>query len=381
MKDRLNSMKNFMNGFIEGPRYIGSIVLRGIRYFVIGCHSILTNKLTLGVLVICLLMGVIQVSSGFREEVLKQEQEMFFNSDVSGLNYYYDKVNHFDFGDSMAITDMIDCYQKNINLSEVSNDILDTINDLGKLYDSSESYFSFLYQDLFSGFTVSYNADKSIFAASTIKAPAMIYIYEMASRGEIDLNEKLAYTSNFYHGGTGVLKNKPVNTTYSVEELLQYTIYDSDNIGYKMLMNRYGQDKIYNFWRDLGTENIFKLNTIWGYVSANDALIYMKELYRFSRENEEYGSRLLEHFKRAKWKLISNKDGEYNTANKGGWSGSAIHDVAIVFDENPYILIVMSNLGEGSYSYLFNETSKRVGTLHERYWKYKVEVCSNINLY
>ena len=374
-------MGELLKGFINGPKFIGGIVLKGIRYIGIGCYTILTNKLTLCVLVISLIMGVIQVSTGYREEILRQEQEMMMVDEETSINYYYDDVSQVNYGESMAITDMIKCYQANVNLDSVPDSMVSLINKLDNLYNSSSKYFSFLYHDLFSGFTVEYNAASPIFTASTIKAPAMIYIYEMASLGMVDLNEKLVYTRNFYHGGSGVLKNKAYDTEYTVEELLQYTIYDSDNIAYKMLMNRFGQINIREFWRGKGTNNIFELNTIWGYMSANEAMIYMKELYRFSKDNEEYGSKLLEHFKKAKWKQISNKDGEYNTANKGGWSGTAFHDIAIVFDENPYILVVMSNAGEGSYKHLFSETSKLVGSLHEEYWKYKEQLCSNIKLY
>lgn len=107
----------------------------------------------------------------------------------------------------------------------------------------------------------------------------------------------------------------------------------------------------------------------------------MKELYRFSKENQEYGGRLMEYFKNAEWKLITDKNGEFHTANKGGWSGTAIHDVAIVFDKNPYVLVIMSNTGESNYSYLFKKTSDLVGKMHEEYWKYKVEACNGIPQY
>ena len=100
----------------------------------------------------------------------------------------------------------------------------------------------------------------------------------------------------------------------------------------------------------------------------------MRELYQFSRENNEYGTKLLEHFKKAKWKLITDKNGEYNTANKGGWSNDTIHDVAIVFDQNPYVLAIMTNLGDSNYNQFFRDTSKKIGILHEEYWKYKVGI-------
>ena len=83
-------MKELLKGFMDGPKCIGSIVLKGIRYVCIGSYTILTNKITLCILVICLIMGVIQVSTGYREEILKQEQEMMMVDEETSINYYYE---------------------------------------------------------------------------------------------------------------------------------------------------------------------------------------------------------------------------------------------------------------------------------------------------
>lgn len=355
-------------------------IARFINYFFIGL-SFLASKKLMVILVICLFIGVIQVSTGYQEEIIKMEQETFYDRGNPNVNYYYDAEAYLDYGDTTGINEMLKCYQEGIQESDFSNELKRYIKDLNSLYNSNSGYFSFLYQDLYSGFVVSYNEEAPIFTASTIKAPAMIYLYEKASKGEIDLTEQLTYTANFYNDGTGILKNKKVNTTYTVEELIEYTIVYSDNIAYTMLMNRFGREDILNFWNGLGTKQIFTLNTIWGFSSAKDAAIYMRKLYSFSKENEEYGGKLLDYFKRTVWKLISDKDGKFNIANKGGWSGTAIHDVAIVFDENPYILVIMSNMGEGEYMPLFKKTSEIVGKLHEEYWKIKVGLCSDIKLY
>ena len=47
-------------------------------------------------------------------------------------------------------------------------------------------------------------------------------------------------------------------------------------------------------------------------------------------------------------KFISGKN-NYVVANKSWWSGTAIHDVSIVFADNPYIVVALSNLGETDY--------------------------------
>lgn len=356
-----------------------------IDYFFAG-FSYLVSKKVVAILVFAFVFGLLNVSLGYREKLIKTEEELIlrkndviFEKSNPNTSYYNDEVDMIDYGDGMAITKYIDCYQKKIE--EIPTSVQNYINNLNNLYNENIEHYAFYYQDLFSGFTVTYNADSPIFTASSIKGPAMIYLYEMASLGKVDLNEKLVYTGSFYSEGSGVLKSKEINTSYTVEELIYYAIHYSDNIAYMMLMNRFKRSDILNFWTNLGTKHIFTQNTIWGITSASDAGIYMKELYRFYNADKTYGTKLMEYFKGADWKLVTDKDGKYNTASKGGWAGKAIHDATIVFEENPYILVVMSNTGESNYPYLFKNTSKLVGSMHEEYWKYKVEVCKNIPQY
>ena len=59
---------------------------------------------------------------------------------------------------------------------------------------------------------------------------------------------------------------------------------------------------------------------------------------------KDYGKQLMDNFLNATPKFI-NINGVKRIANKSGWGGSAIHDVSIIFDENPYIVVGLSNLG------------------------------------
>lgn len=349
-----------------------------IDYFFIG-FSYLASKRLVAVLVVLLFLSLIQVSTGFREELLLKEQDMMYENVDSGIKSYTEK----EFASSNkgpAALILEECYKRGLDV-ENNLEIQNLILELEAFFSSQDMLFSFLYQDLYTGFTVSYNEESSIFTASTIKAPAMIYFYEQASLGRINLDEKLLYDGSFYSEGSGVLKTKEKGTSYSVLELIQYAIHDSDNIAYAMLMNRYGREEILKFWQDKGTKNIFTLDTIWGVTSARDAAIYMRELYQFYLNDDVYGEQLMNYFKEAEWKMITNMEGEFNTANKGGWSNQTFHDVAIVFEENPYILVVMSEAGEANYLTLFQEVSRMVGKLHDTYWKYKEDTCGQIHQY
>lgn len=358
-----------------------------VKYFFDGIKVIAGNKIAV---IVIFSLGVILLNRTlcYKEELLMYEKddirEKIYSKEESEINYYYGD-NDIDniVSKDIAASELVNCINSRLAIDEIGDDVKNIINSINSLYNESGDYFSFLYKDIYTGFTVSYNENTPIFTASTIKAPAMIYLYEMASKGEFDLSEELTYTRGYYSEGSGVLKTKEFDTKYSIDTLIGYAIHDSDNAAYAMLMNRYGRENILKFWKDKGTKNIYTYNTIWGTTSASDASIYMQELYNFYLSNDEYGNKLMNYFKNAEWKMITNKDGEFNTANKGGWSGKTFHDVAIVFENNPYILIVMSNAGNdySSYTYLFNESSKLVGELHSNYWKYKINKCNEIKQY
>lgn len=277
-----------------------------------------------------------------------------------------------------AAAEMTSCLNTKLDKEKLPDSIVSIINEIKNYYNQSNNYFSFAYKDLYTGFTVTYNENQPIFTASTIKAPIDIYLYEMASTGKIDLTEKLKYTGNYYNTGSGVLKNKQINTTYDVKTLIEYSIVYSDNAAHNMLMDHFGRDKIRSFWQERGTSVIFTVNNNWGITNSHDALIYMSELYRFYLENEEYGKPLMNNFLNAKTKFIKGVN-KYPVANKSGWSGSAIHDVSIIFADNPYIVVALSNLGDKSYSAYFNKANELAFKLHNEYWKYKMNECNKIN--
>lgn len=357
------------------------IIISPINYFFIGVKAIASNKIAV-IVIFSLSIILLNKTYCYKEELDNYKSDNIIEKEQSNTNYYYNN-NKLDTKSlkSIAASELISCINEKLDTNNLPENLTNYINELNNLYNSSKNYFSFLYKDIYTDFTVSYNENQPIFTASTIKAPAMIYLYELASKNEINLDEKLTYTLEFYSLGSGVLKDKEPGSEYTVKQLIEYAIHDSDNIAYKMLMNRFKRENLYSFWSNKGTTNIFKYDTVWGYTSSKDASIYMQELYNFYLTDNTYGEELMTYFKNAEWKQITNKDGDFNTANKGGWSDETFHDVAIVFEENLYILIIMSKTETSDYNNLFQKTSALVGNFHDEYWKYKMSKCNNINQY
>ena len=97
----------------------------------------------------------------------------------------------------------------------------------------------------------------------------------------------------------------------------------------------------------------------------------MEELYKFYINNSEYGEAIMNNFINAKTKFIKGKN-NYVVANKSGWSGTAIHDVSIVFADNPYIVVALSNLGNTDYYMNYfnkvNDLAYKLFTSHGFKW-------------
>ena len=298
------------------------------------------------------------------------------NKNTKKDNYTKDQNTFIEIKEDLAEQAKQLCFKNPVAKEDLGEDFNNKVNELNKLFSNNKLNISYYYYDLRSGFSLSYNADAQSWAASVIKAPVAVYVYTLASRGEINLDEELTYTPSFYTNGTGVIQKKAYYTKYTIRTLVEYAIKYSDNIAHRMLVNKFGMDNIREFWRNLGSTTIFENNQIFSNFNAKDGYIVMKELYEFARF-DDYGKELLEYFKAAKPNFVVGSDTD-EIAHKYGWGQNSLHDMAIVLDENPYILVVFTNRGYTEYGSFFKDVSKKVNDIHKEYNNYKNNYCNNL---
>jgi len=337
--------------------------------------------ISLLILILVCIITVKNYSYSFQLEQYETNTEIYDKNIDASVKIYEGNNLNYESHKTNAASLLVECLNSKVDINNLPENINNAINKINNYYNASGNHFAFAYKDLHTGFTVTYNESQQIFTASTIKAPTDLYIYEMASIGKINLDEEMTYTSNYYNPKSGKLKFNKFNTKYTVRELLRLSTVYSDNAAHNMLEDKFGRVNMLNFWKEKGTEYIFTQNTNWGVLNAHDALIYMEELYNFYLSNEEYGASIMENFKNASPKFIKGKN-DYPVANKSGWGNTSIHDVSIIFAENPYIVVALSTLGKTEiYNSYFEKVNNLAYELHTEYWKYKTELCSNIKQY
>lgn len=87
---------------------------------------------------------------------------------------------------------------------------------------------------------VDINASKIYSTASIIKIPVLIDLFKTIEAGQISLEDTMPLTEYYRTEGSGSLQFKAANTNYTIDELAEKMITESDNSATNMLMAKVG---------------------------------------------------------------------------------------------------------------------------------------------
>lgn len=126
------------------------------------------------------------------------------------------------------------------NLSKTDNRVEAVQELLTNKY--SKDTIGIYVKQLSTGQTAGVNQEKLFYSASIAKLPILYYVQEQLNAGYIDLTTKVKYTAEsisfpgaYVAGGSGSLSKTPDNKDYSVEELINKTAKESDNVASNLL--------------------------------------------------------------------------------------------------------------------------------------------------
>ncbi len=246
------------------------------------------------------------------------------------------------------------------------NRLYETDEGSDEYYESYPHVIVYSYLDLTTGNKIEYNANRILYSASLIKAP---YIYavlreisefeksktERDEEGNIvylpdeekyNLDEIWIYDSEtMFVEGSGEIQEMPDGTEMTWRELFEYTILYSDNIAFAQIMDRFGRTSFNNLVAELGIKG-----TATGFMnlSAEDCVKFMTEIYNFFETGDQYALFMKENMMKSQHTVMICASFEQGTVpHKYGWDIDAYHDMAIIYDAYPYILVIMTDLDSG----------------------------------
>jgi len=100
--------------------------------------------------------------------------------------------------------------------------------------------------DLDTGDYLTFHEDEAFSAASTIKLPVLMALFDQVDRGNVRLDEPLVLSEANRGDGSGYLQYKPLGTKLTVYETADLMIVDSDNSATNMIIERLGGKEVLN---------------------------------------------------------------------------------------------------------------------------------------
>lgn len=204
--------------------------------------------------------------------------------------------------------------------------------------------YNIYYEDLASGDNLSVHASSVVTAASLNKLPIVAYLYHLAGKKEVDLQDTIVIQkSDIQDYGTGSLRYEKPGKPYTLQHLAMLSLKESDNTAAHVLTIRLGEDNVqsYAYQIGMGSTNMIDNDT-----SARDIGKYYEMLYHNKITSPALSQELLGYMEDTEFedRIPTLLPKELHVYHKTGDGVNFIHDGGIVSDgKSAFVLVVMSS--------------------------------------
>lgn len=204
--------------------------------------------------------------------------------------------------------------------------------------------FNVYFEDLKTEENFSIHSNALVTAASINKLPIVAYLYHLASKEEIDLQESIIIqASDIQDYGTGSIRYQKPGQQYTLQALARLSLKESDNTAAHVLTIRLGEDNIqaYAYQLGMGATSIADNDT-----SARDMGRFFKMLYQNQITSEPLTKEMLEYMEDTQFedRMSLYLPSELHIYHKTGDGVNFIHDAGIISDgSDSFVLVVLSS--------------------------------------
>ena len=205
-----------------------------------------------------------------------------------------------------------------------------------------------------------------------------MYILDMVAAGELSLDDVHTYRKGYhYMGGTGQIRYMEDGTQLTLRQIIEYIVYDSDNVAFKMLNNGYDGVLSIPAFHDKAMRDYeapYYSGTYGNVLTASGVGRMFTEIYARASRGDELYVWFVDMLKDAndnkfvKGGLPTDENGEclYEVAHKYGMDIKSSNDAAIVFyNDRPYVLVLLTDYLLINTQGFMNRVSADVFAIHE----------------
>ncbi len=246
------------------------------------------------------------------------------------------------------------------------------------------------FTDLETGATIERSGGVVMHAASTMKVPVMLALFEAIDRGALRLDQPVAVRNSFasiVDGSAFTLLREEdgdpalydaIGGTKTLEELMRRMIVRSSNLGTNLLIELVGAPRVMDLMRRLGANDIRVLRGVEdekafeaglnNVTTARDMMIVMKAIAEHEAITPAASEAMVGILRAQEFreKIPAGVPSGVVVANKTGSITRISHDAAIVYPpgREPYVLVVLTKGYQDG-----DEASKVIAAISGAVWR------------
>ncbi len=245
------------------------------------------------------------------------------------------------------------------NLISLKNNISNFINAKKVKGDLTDA--SLFFYDLNRGRWIGVNEQQKYSPASMLKVVIMVSYFKKAETNPNILNESLAYTNTvddlIKKDSFNALSGLKINKSYSILQLIEKMIIDSDNGAEILLLQNIDKSSLDSIYSVLNIDN--PDDAIESFViSPRTYSLFFRIIYSATYLNREMSERALDILSKTNFNegitaglptniITAHKFGEYVTVTGNELRSVELHDCGIVYyPTNPYFVCIMTKGGD-----------------------------------
>jgi beta-lactamase class A len=258
------------------------------------------------------------------------------------------------------------------------NDTRDSVNFvIGRQKELNNiTYATVYYRDLNNGPWFGINEKEYFSPASLIKVPLMIAYYKLSESDPSILDKEIDNTIPYNPSEQNITPTKflELNQKYTINQLIDQMIIQSDNVAYEILLNNIDNSLVSKVYEDLGVDiSKAKDNPNGNILRVKDYAAFFRILYNASYLERSLSEKALYLLSQSTYHkglsagvpeniVVSHKFGERRYL---ATEEHQLHDCGIIYSsKNPYLLCVMTR-GE-DFNKLANSISQISKTVYDK---------------
>lgn len=236
-------------------------------------------------------------------------------------------------------------------------------------------------KDFASGETIAINPSKVFPAASLVKIPIMAGCFQAIAEKRLSLESEITLGSRDITPGSGVLKTKPAGSVYTVEQLIELMIAESDNTATNILISKLTPEYLNAFFERQGLTSTRlerkmmdfsrRRKGVENFTSASDVAMLLERMYLGRCVNADASRRCIAILLRQKMKdrIPKRLPRDTPVAHKTGLERNVCHDAGIVFTPaGDFLVCVLTrSTSKGGYRAMKDFIAKTAREVYNTY--------------